>query len=129
MKYLWLALALILMACGTKQQQTEMERPRLERRDIGEFSPNTLLIMYDKEVGKDPLLKAIEAYEAKVIYDYGIVTGFAIRIPDGKKIGDAILYFKKVEGVKSVERDRIYHIDDPIGPHRRIDKMPLVKPE
>lgn len=129
MKYLWLALALILMACVTKQQQTEMERPRLERRDMGEFSPNTLLIMYDKEVGKEPLLKAIEAYEAKVIYDYGIVTGFAIRIPDGKKIGDAIQYFKKVEGVKSVERDRIYHIDDPIGPHRRIDKMPLVKPE
>ena len=58
-----------------------------------------------------------------------IVTGFAIRIPDGKKIGDAIQYFKKVEGVKSVERDRIYHIDDPIGPRRRLDKMPLIKPE
>lgn len=129
MKCLWFALAFIITACGTKQQQTEMEKPRLERRDMGEFSPNTLLIMYDKEVGKEPLVKAIEAYKAKVIYDYGIVTGFAIRIPDDKKIGDAIQYFKKVEGVKSVERDRIYHIDDPIGPRRRLDKMPLIKPE
>lgn len=124
-----LAILVILTACGTKQQ-TEMEKPILERRNIGEFTPNTLLIMYEKEVGKEPLVEAIKAYKAEIIYDYGKVTGFAIRIPDGKKIDDAIQYFKKVEGVKSVERDRIYHIDDPVGPRRRIlNKTPLIKPE
>ncbi|MBQ6209155.1 MAG: hypothetical protein IJK42_05220 [Prevotella sp.] len=128
-RIIYLAILVTLTACGTKQQ-TEMEKPTIERRNIGEFTPNTLLIMYDKEVGKEPLVKAIKAYKAEIIYDYGKVTGFAIRIPEGKKIDDAILYFKKVEGVKSVECDRIYHIDDPIGPRRRsMDKVPLIKPE
>lgn len=106
-----------------------MEKPILERHNIGEFTPNTLLIMYEKEVGKEPLVEAIKAYKAEIIYDYGKVTGFAIRIPNDKKIDDAIQYFKKVEGVKSVERDRIYHIDDPVGPRRRIGKMPFIKLE
>ena len=124
-----IAVIMAFTACGTKQQQAEMEKTRLERRDIGEFTPNTLLIMYDKEVGKTPLEKAIESYQAEIIYDFGKVAGFAIRIPEGKKIDDAISFFKKVEGVVSVERDRIYHIDDPIRKRRDMLKMPFIKPE
>lgn len=80
--------------------------------DDGQFSPKTLIISYDKEVGKGPLLKAIKDYGAEIIYDYSIIPGMAIRIPEGKDIHDAIDYFKKVKGVVSVERDRIYHLDD-----------------
>ena len=81
-----------------------------------DVSPNTLIIMYDEEIGKEPLLKAVEAYGAELIYDYSIIPGIAIRIPDGKDIHDAIAYFKKIQGVTSVERDHIYHLTDPVQP-------------
>lgn len=79
--------------------------------DDAQFSPRILIISYDKEVGKGPLLKAIKDYGAEIIYDYSIIPGMAIRIPEGKDIHDAIKYFKKVKGVVAVERDHIYHLD------------------
>lgn len=85
------------------------------------YSPDTLLIMYDEEVGKGPLLKAIEEYGAKLKYDYSIIPGVAITIPEGTDIYAAIAYFKGVKGVKSVERDRIYRLTDPVKP--RLETM------
>ena len=85
------------------------------------YSPDTLLIMYDEEVGKEPLLKAIEEYGAKLKYDYSIIPGVAITIPEGTDIYAAIAYFKGVEGVKTVERDRIYRLTDPVKP--RLERM------
>ena len=85
------------------------------------YSPDTLLIMYDEEVGKGPLLKAIEEYGGKLKYDYSIIPGVAITIPEGTDIYAAIAYFKGVKGVKSVERDRIYRLTDPVKP--RLETM------
>ena len=78
--------------------------------DDGLFSPNTLIVMYDKEKGKEPLLRSIREYGAEVIYDYNIVPGIAIRLPEGTPIRKAMAYFRKVEGVTSVERDRVYSV-------------------
>ena len=86
----------------------------------GEYSPNTLIIMYDEAVGKEPLLEAIEAYGAEVKYDYSLIPGMAIRIPDGKDIRDAITFFRKVRGVTSVERDRIIRLTDPVKPRLEV---------
>lgn len=80
------------------------------------YSPSTLIIMYDAEVGKEPLLKAVEGYAAEIIYDYSIIPGIAIRIPEGTDIHKAIAFFKEVEGVVSVERDQIYRLTDPVRP-------------
>ena len=80
------------------------------------YSPYTLLIMYDEQVGKEPLLKAVEEYGAKLKYDYSIIPGIAITIPEGTDIHKAIAFFKRVEGVVSVERDRIYRLTDPVKP-------------
>ena len=66
----------------------------------GEYSPNTLIIMYDETVGKEPLMEAIEAYGAEVKYDYSLIPGMAIRIPDRTDIRDAIAFFRKVKGVE-----------------------------
>lgn len=76
--------------------------------------------MYDAEVGKDPLLAAIKEYQAEIIYDYSIIPGMAIRIPDGANIHVAIAYFKKVEGVVSVERDQIIRLTDPVKPRLEV---------
>ncbi len=86
----------------------------------GDFSPNTLIIMYDEAVGKEPLLEAIETYGAEVKYDYSLIPGMAIRIPDGTDIHDAITFFRKVRGVTSVERDRIIRLTDPVKPRLEV---------
>ena len=103
------------VSCGTQKPVAVIDNPLPVQEEI-DVSPNTLIIMYDEEIGKEPLLKAVEAYGAELIYDYSIIPGIAIRIPDGKDIHDAIAYFKKIQGVTSVERDHIYHLTDPVQP-------------
>ena len=53
------------------------------RDAIGEFSPITLIISYDAQVGKQPLLDAIKACGAQVIYDYKMMSGMAFVIIGG----------------------------------------------
>lgn len=84
--------------------------------DDGSVSPTNLIIMYDAEVGKDALLQAVKDYGAELLYDYRIISGIAIKIPEGKHILEAIAYFSKVKGVTTVERDHIYHLIDPVKP-------------
>ena len=84
--------------------------------DDGSVSPTNLIIMYDAEVGKDALLQAVKDYGAELLYDYRIISGIAIKIPEGKHILEAIAYFSKVKGVTAVERDHIYHLIDPVKP-------------
>ena len=86
------------------------------RDAIGEYSPTTLIISYDAQVGKQPLLDAIEASGAQVIYDYKMISGMAIKKPDNMTLDEAIAYFKKVKGVTHVERDRIIRLTDPVKP-------------
>ena len=75
-------------------------------------SEHSLMISYDVSIGKDALIAAIEEYGATIIYDYNNFNFVAIRIPDGKFIGEAIEFFKNVDGVISVQKERIYHLDD-----------------
>ncbi len=84
--------------------------------DDESVSPTNLIIMYDAEVGKDALLQAVKDYGAELLYDYRIISGIAIKIPEGKHILEAIAYFSKVRGVTAVERDHIYHLIDPVRP-------------
>ena len=118
MKQITLLLTALIMAisCGTQKQTLVIDEPLPVHGDEIDVTPNTLIIMYDTEIGKEPLLAAVEAYGAELIYDYSIIPGIAIRIPEGKDIRDAINYFKKVQGVISVERDQIIHLTDPVQP-------------
>lgn len=79
-------------------------------------SPTNLIIMYDVEVGKEALLQAVKDYGAELLYDYSLIPGIAIKIPEGRHILEAIAYFSKVKGVTAVERDHIYHLIDPVKP-------------
>lgn len=85
-----------------------------------EYSPNTLIVMYDIGVGKEPLVEAVKSSNAEIIYDYSIIPGMAIRIPNGSEINNWIAYFKSVKGVVSVERDRINHLVEPVKPRLEI---------
>ena len=74
-------------------------------------SEHNLMISYDVSIGKDALMAAIEEYGATILYNYNNFNFVAIRIPDGKFIGEAIEFFKNVDGVLSVLRDSKVHID------------------
>ena len=71
---------------------------------------SNLIISVDKDIGKGPLKKAIEEYQAEVLYDYNIINSMAIKIPPNKNIDDAIKFFQKVEGVIGIEKDSVAHI-------------------
>ena len=82
--------------------------------DVEFVSPTNLIIMYNVEVGKEALLQAVKDYGAELLYDYSIIPGIAIKIPEGKHILEAIDFFDRVKGVTAVERDHIYHLTDPV---------------
>ena len=85
-----------------------------------EHSPNVFLVMYDAEIGKESLLKAIEDYKCEIKYDYGIINGMALKKPDDKTLEETMQYFKKVNGVTHVEYDHVYHLTDPVKPRLEI---------
>lgn len=115
MKHLLILLSLVAtLSCGPGKV-VAVESISME--DNPEFvSMTNLIISYDAEIGKEPLLAAVNDYKAEILYDYSIITAIAIKIPEGTDIHDAIAYFKKVRGVTAVERDHIYHLTDPVKP-------------
>ena len=67
-------------------------------------------------VVKEPLRKALKHIGAEVIYDYNIINGMAIRKPESMTLDATISVLRQVEGVTSVERDRITRLTDPVRP-------------
>jgi hypothetical protein len=84
---------------------------RIIRPHTGEYNSHTLIIFYDVQIGNKALLKAVQSYGAKILYQYKNFNGIAISIPDNKTLDESITYFQKVKGVLSVNKDRIYHLD------------------
>ncbi len=109
-----------LTSCRTKQT-VELSAPiSIEHKYVPEHSPNVFLIMYDAEIGKDPLLKAIKEYGCEIVYDYRMINGMALKKPEGKTLEETMVYFKKVKGVTNVEYDHIIRLTDPVKPKLEI---------
>ena len=87
---------------------------------LPEHSPNVFLVMYDAEIGKEPLLKAIKDYKVEIIYDYNIINGMALKKPEDKTLEETMQYFKNVKGVTNVEYDHIIRLTDPVKPRLEI---------
>ncbi len=113
------SMAVVLsVSCGTKEKSAALALTPYD--SIAEHSPSVFLVMYDGEVGKEPLLKAISEYGCEIIYDYHIINGMALKKPDVKTLEETMAYFKKVKGVLTVEYDHIYHLTDPVCPKGEI---------
>jgi uncharacterized membrane protein YsdA (DUF1294 family) len=108
-----------LTSCKTKQA-VEVSAPMKSHKYEPEHSPNVFLVMYDKEIGKEPLQKAIEEYKCEVIYDYNIINGMALKKPKDKTLEETIQFFKNVKGVTNVEYDHIIRLTDPVKPRLEI---------
>ena len=109
-------IALVLLASCRTKQTAELSGPLPEHEFVPEHSPDVFLLMYDEEVGKEPLLKAIREYKCMIVYDYNIISGMALRKPDDKTLEETMRFFKTVKGVTSVEYDHIIQLDDPVKP-------------
>lgn len=109
----------LLTSCRSKQTM-ELPVPILGHQYEQEHSPNVFLVMYDAEVGKEPLLEAIKTYKCEVIYDYSIINGMALKKPEGKSLEETMRYFKGVKGVLTVEYDHITRLTDPVKPRLEI---------
>ena len=92
------------------------EVPIMENKSVQEHSPNVFLVMYDAEIGKAPLQKAIKEYQCEIVYDYGIINGMALKKPENKTLEETMQYFKTVKGVISVEYDHIIRLTAPVKP-------------
>ena len=112
-------LIVLLTSCRAKQT-VELSMPVREQQFEQEHSPNVFLVMYDAEVGKEPLQKAIKAYKCEVVYDYNIINGMALKKPEGKSLEETMQYFRRVKGVLAVEYDRINHLVEPVKPRLEI---------
>ena len=110
--------ALIFTSCKAEQQVT-VTTPTPSRK-VQEHSPSVFIVTYDKEVGKEPLMKAITTYGAEIVYDYSIITGMALKKPEKRTLEETMEYFRAVEGVVSVEYDYIYRLTDPVKPELQI---------
>lgn len=112
-----IAQIVILLLVSCKSQQTVTLSPSIRgQQEEQEHSPHVFLVMYDAEVGKEPLQKAIKDYKCEVIYDYKIIHGMALKKPESKTLEETMLYFRGVKGVLSVEYDRINHLVEPVRP-------------
>ena len=99
---------------------SEQARMTLAAQSVQEHSPSVLIVMYDAEIGKEPLLKAIKEYKVEIIYDYNIINGMALKKPEGKSLEETMRYFKTVKGVTNVEYDHIIRLTDPVKPKMEI---------
>ena len=102
------------------KRQTHRLLAPIKKDVLPEHSPNVFLVMYDAEIGKEPLLKAIKDYKVEIIYDYNIINGMALKKPDNKSLEETMQYFKMVKGVTHVEYDHVYRLTDPVKPKLEI---------
>ena len=108
-----------LTSCKTKQT-VELSAPIESHKYEPEHSPNVFLVMYDEKIGKEPLQIAIKEYKCKIVYDYGIINGMALKKPEDKTLEETMQYFKGVKGVTTVEYDHIIRLTDPVKPRLEV---------
>lgn len=91
-----------LTACGAARRQEGGDTSRL-------------IIFYDGGIGKRDLLEAVEAYGSEIVYQYKNFNGITVTVPRKKSLEKTIRYYKQVEGVLSVTKDRAYELLSPDG--------------
>ncbi len=115
---LMLAALLMLGSCKTKKEAVALPIP--QHHNVDEHSAHVFIVMYDAEVGKEPLQKAIKAYGCEIVYDYNIIPGMALKKPEDKSLEETMQYFRGVKGVLTVEYDRITRLVEPVKPRLEI---------
>lgn len=103
----------LVTSCSAPKYVAETDTaPKTTNGDTEALRKGTLIIFYDKEVGNVPLMAAVDEHGAKLVYEYKSLHGIAISLPKGEEtIEEMIQRFKSVDGVLSVEQDKIMKLD------------------
>lgn len=110
------ALAVALPLCSCRTREKVIQQIAVGHTYEPEHSPNVFLLMYDAEIGKEPLLKAIKDYGCEIVYDYKIINGMALKKPEKKTLEETMEYFRSMKGVLTVEYDHINRLIEPVRP-------------
>jgi len=95
------------LLCACQNSSTPAQSTATPSQQQTQDTTGNLIIFYDTQTGSAPLLKAVKTSGATLVYEYKNLYGIAIRPSSKTNIEDAIAYFKKVNGVLSVEQDRL----------------------
>lgn len=68
---------------------------------------HNLIISYEGESVLNTLKKEVQKYNAEILYEYKIIKGITIKIPEYIDIREAKAHFSKLKGVIGVEYDYI----------------------
>ena len=108
--------AIVLTACATSRRQSALSGTPLAVDSVTTKSDTavdrTLIIYYDRSVGKQALLNFVRIKQCKLIYDYVNFNAIAIRLApqlDKKKTINAL---REMKGVLQVAEDRVLHLDE-----------------
>lgn len=94
---------LLLASCGNLKKTSPHISPE-SKNDIT-ATQQVIIILYDSQTGNKPLLEAIKAYNATIIYEYHIIKGVAVAV-NKEQTKEAIDYFYSIDGVVSVTEDQ-----------------------
>ena len=103
--FAFILLSALLCACQSPSKPTQATEAIFTRQ--AQDTTGNLIIFYDKDIGSGPLMKAVNDSGASLVYEYKNLHGIAIRPSAKTNIQDTIAYFQKVNGVLSVEQDRL----------------------
>lgn len=75
-----------------------------------EQTRGNLIIFFTPDADASALLQAAKNYGASVLYHYQTLNGMALRPPAGVSAQEATAYFQSLNGVLSVNEDRIMQL-------------------
>ena len=107
-----------LEACSSMQKIESVST--IQELTVGKHSAAVFIVMYDKEVGKEAILKGIKRSKATIVYDYKNINAMAIKKPNDTTLKESMTYFQGIKGVLSVEYDHILPLIMPIEPKQEI---------
>ena len=90
-----------------------------------EYSPSTLMVFY-AEGKKEEVRKIFEAQELEVIYEYSLMNGFAVRLPQPAQSYEELEKARQKlesasDAILAVNLDQVMHLVEPVRPAQSVE--------
>ena len=106
----------VLTACATSRRQLALSGTPLAVDSVTTKSDmavdRTLIIYYDRSIGKQALLNFVRIKQCKLIYNYVNFNVIAIRLAPQLDKKKTINELREMKGVLQVAEDRVLHLDE-----------------
>lgn len=106
----------VLTACATSRRQLALSGTPLAVDSVTTKSDtavdSTLIIYYDRSIGKQALLNFVRIKQCKLIYNYVNFNVIAIRLAPQLDKKKTINELREMKGVLQVAEDRVLHLDE-----------------